>query len=162
MLSNLNDLWPKESSDMSPEPSDKSNDKGREARKAAQLRVMEMMKRKQEAFVKTLAPSESGAEGMGDKIDGEVADLCIICRCDDADGENNGPLGYLGHVQRSRMAQIRSSTEISASSSDSSLIADLHRTYRVVGHRGCQVRRCADTFAFIFSSAHYSCAALNC
>ena len=162
MLSNLNDLWPKESSDMSPEPSDKSNDKGREARKAAQLRVMEMMKRKQEAFVKTLAPSESGAEGMGDKIDGEDADLCIICRCDDADGENNGPLGYLGHVQRSRMAQIRSSTEIFASSSDSSLIADLHRTYRVVGHRGCQVRRCADTFAFIFSSAHYSCAALNC
>jgi hypothetical protein len=146
MLSNLSDLWPKENSDMVPAPTEKASDKSREARKAAQLRVMAVMKKRQEAFVKTLAPSESGAEGMNYKIeDGQNADLCIICRCDDADGENNGPLGYLGHVQRSRVAQIRSSTEISASSSDSTASTDLHRTYRVVGHRGCQVRRCADT-----------------
>jgi hypothetical protein len=32
---------------------------------------------------------------------------CIICRCDDADGQNNGPLGYLGHVQRSQVAGMR-------------------------------------------------------
>jgi hypothetical protein len=83
----------------------KGNNKGREARKAAQQRVMEMMKKKQEAFVKTLAPSETGTGGVDKMDDGEDADLCsIICRCDDTDGENNGPLGYLGHVQRSRAA----------------------------------------------------------
>jgi hypothetical protein len=163
MLSNLSDLWPKESSDMVPEPTEKASDKGREARKAAQLRVMAMMKKKQEAFVKTLAPSESGVEGMNDKMeDGEEADLCIICRCDDADGENNGPLGYLGHVQRSRVAQLRSSTEISVSSSDSTASTDLYRTYRVVGHRGCQVRPCAGTVLIMFLSAHSSCVAFNC
>jgi hypothetical protein len=97
MLSNLGDLWPKESSGMLPEPSEKGNDKGREARKAAQLRVMEMMKKKQEAFVKTLAPSETGAQGTGDKMDdGEDVDLCIICRCDDADGENKAMFSARG------------------------------------------------------------------
>ena len=125
---------------MSPESNSKSNDKGREARKAAQQRVMEMMKKKQEAFVKTLAPSETGTDGADKMDDGEDADLCIICRCDDADGENNGPLGYLGHVQRSRAAQIRASTEATKKIGSSSEDAELWRTYRVVGHRGCQVR----------------------
>ncbi len=138
MLSNLNDLWPKASEGTHPESPEKASDRNREARKAAQLRIMEMMKKKQEAFVKTLTPNE--AKGADDKMDdGENADLCIICRCDDTDGENNGPLGYLGHVQRSRAAQIRALTEASAIGSTSTVDPDLWRTYRVVGHRGCQV-----------------------
>lgn len=120
MLSNLHDLWPKDSEEMMAESTEKSSDKNREARKAAQLRVMEMMKKKQDDFIKTLAPAES-SQGAGNKMDdGGGADLCIICRCDDTDGENNGPLGYLGHVQRSRAAQVRASTEASANSLTSS------------------------------------------
>jgi hypothetical protein len=93
LLSNRGDLWPKASSGMLPEPNEKGNDNGHKARKAAQLRAMEMMKQKQEPFVKTLAPLETGARGTGDKMDdGEDSDLCIICRCDDADRENNEPL----------------------------------------------------------------------
>jgi len=45
MLSNLGDLWPKESSGMQPVPSERGDDKGREARKAPQLQVTEMIKR---------------------------------------------------------------------------------------------------------------------
>jgi hypothetical protein len=67
-------------------------------------------------------------------VDDEEGDLCIICRCDDTDGENNGPLGYLGHVQRSRYAEMRSSNEASSSNI-------LYVTYRVAGHRGCQLRK---------------------
>ena len=138
MLSNLHDLWPKSSEGIQPESTEKASDKTREAGKAAQLRVMEMMKKKQDNFVKTLAPNET--KGVDDKMDdGENADLCIICRCDDTDGENNGPLGSLGHVQRSRAAQIRASTEASVNDSISAADPDLWQTYRVVGHRGCQV-----------------------
>ena len=138
MLSNLHDLWPKANEGIQHESVEKAGDKTREARKAAQLRVMEMMKKKQEAFVKTLTPNE--AKSADEKMDvGENVDLCIICRCDDTDGENNGPLGYLGHVQRSRSAQIRTLTEASANDSTSAVEPDLWRTYRVVGHRGCQV-----------------------
>ena len=64
------------------------------------------------------------------------ADLCIICRCDDADGENNGPLGYLGHVQRSRMLQMRAVGEWSGQDAPSPKLVNM---YRVVGHMGCQV-----------------------
>ena len=86
---------------MQPESDEKAGGKTREARKAAQLCVMEMMKKKQDAFVRTLTPNE--AKSAEEKMDvGGNVDLCIICRCDDTGGENNGPLGYLRHVQRSR------------------------------------------------------------
>ena len=133
MLSNLPDLWPmpREKS-VSPE---KSNAKSKEAGKAAQLRIMEKMRRKQANFAATIQPSD---DPSGNKSTGtENNDQCIICRCDDVDGENNGPLGYLGHVQRSRASQIRSTLE-AANRLDSQLA--LSQSYRVVGHMGCQVR----------------------
>ena len=133
MLSNLPELWPAEEKAQAMEESNSTSAKSREARKAAQKRVMEMMKRKQNAFAATLAPADGEGNGNKMEVDQDESDLCIICRCDDADGENNGPLGYLGHVQRSRYAQMRSTTE--------SKEGMLHRAYRVVGHRGCQVSR---------------------
>ena len=133
MLANLPDLWPKEASASMDDDTDRLNAKSKEARKAAQQRVMDSMKKKQSAFAATIAPTKNYVAGkMGVEEDEE--DLCIICRCDDADGENNGPLGYLGHVQRSRYAQIRMSTE--ATKKDS-----IYLTYRVAGHRGCQLRK---------------------
>jgi hypothetical protein len=132
MLLDLPDLWPKEREKAS--PSDKPNVKNKEAGKAAQHRVLEMMKSKQAAFAATIAPSNNpSAETDGD---GSEADLCIICRCDDADGENNGPLGFLGHVQRSRVSQMRATIE--AGKLDGAR-QELSRSYRVVGHMGCQV-----------------------
>jgi Proteolysis_6 C-terminal/Putative zinc finger in N-recognin (UBR box) len=133
MLASLPDLWPKDESAAVDEDADRFNAKSKEARKAAQQRVMDMMKKKQSAFAATIAPSDDKTEGKME-VDENEADLCIICRCDDADGENNGPLGYLGHVQRSRYAQMRSCTE--ASKADA-----LYLTYRVAGHRGCQLRK---------------------
>ena len=133
MLKDLADLWPKHRA-QSPS-TEKSNAKSKEARKAAQLRVMEMMKKKQAAFAATIAPTDTPSEG--ESADQE-SDLCIICRCDDADGENNGPLGYLGHVQRSRMLQMRAVGESLGQEEESDL--KLANMYRVVGHMGCQLR----------------------
>jgi len=132
MLANLPDLWPNEDMSEVDDDTDRLNAKSKEARKAAQQRVMDMMKKKQSAFAATIAPTESNLEGKMD-VDEDEQDLCIICRCDDADGENNGPLGYLGHVQRSRYAHMRSSTEAPKTN-------PLFSTYRVSGHRGCQLR----------------------
>mmetsp|Transcript_26267 Transcript_26267/g.39764 ORF Transcript_26267/g.39764 Transcript_26267/m.39764 type:complete len:3039 (+) Transcript_26267:216-9332(+) len=133
ILHDLPNLWPKEKNETTNSDSDKASAKNKEARKAAQQRVMEMMRKKQNAFAETIAPSEAGSDNKMD-IDNEERDLCIICRCDDTDGENNGPLGYLGHVQRSRYAQMRASNELSGTNA-------LYKTYRVAGHRGCQLRK---------------------
>lgn len=133
MLFGIPDLWPKEDKKTETVESDKMSAKSKEARKAAQQKVMDMMKQKQNAFALTIAPSDSESGNKMDVDDAE-GDLCIICRCDDTDGENNGPLGYLGHVQRSRYAEMRSSNEASSSNM-------LYVTYRVAGHRGCQLRK---------------------
>ena len=133
MLFGIQDLWPKEDEGAEAEESEKMSAKSKEARKAAQHRVMAMMKQKQYAFAATIAPTDS-VSGHKMDVDHEEGDLCIICRCDDTDGENNGPLGYLGHVQRSRYAERRLANE--ASSSDVLFV-----TYRVAGHRGCQLRK---------------------
>lgn len=133
MLFGIPDLWPKEDEKSDADESEKMSAKSKEARKAAQDRVMAMMKQKQYAFAATIAPTDS-VSGSKVDVDHEEGDLCIICRCDDTDGENNGPLGYLGHVQRSRYAERRLASE--ASSSDM-----LYVTYRVAGHRGCQLRK---------------------
>jgi hypothetical protein len=133
MLENLPDLWPKPRKQAaSPE---KGNAKNKEARKAAQQRVMEMMKVKQAAFAATITPADVPSGGKNEDNEQET-DLCIICRCDDTDGENNGPLGYLGHVQRSRMVQMRSTGECFHRDQEKPALVN---SYRVVGHMGCQV-----------------------
>jgi hypothetical protein len=134
MLNNLVDLWPNPQSD-STSP-DKNNAKSKEARKAAQQRVMDMMKRKQAAFAETIDANKSATD-VDMEVSDQESDLCIICRCDDTDGENNGPLGYLGHVQRSRMVLMRSRHECSNRDQGKSSLVN---SYRVVGHMGCQVR----------------------
>jgi hypothetical protein len=135
MLFGLPDLWPQISEDK-PAASDNSAAKSKEAGKAAQKRVMDLMKKKQLNFASTIAPSN---ENKSDStVNGDQdSELCIICRCDDADGENNGPLGYLGHVQRSRTAQLRATVELMHSERPTPTIG---QTYRVVGHMGCQLR----------------------
>lgn len=125
MLRDLPELWPEKRSKSA--SGDNSGPKGKEAGKEAQRRVMEMMMLKQRNFAATIAPSETAPEA-------KLEEECIICRCDDADGENNGPLGYLGHVQRSRVAQMRAVLEAREHSNP------LMNTYRVVGHMGCQLR----------------------
>ena len=134
MLNNLVDLWPNPQSDSaSPE---KNSAKSKEARKAAQQRVMDMMKRKQAAFAESIGSIKSAIDVDVEANDQET-DLCIICRCDDTDGENNGPLGYLGHVQRSRMVLMRSRHEYRDRDQGKCTLVN---SYRVVGHMGCQVR----------------------
>lgn len=145
MLENLPDLWPM-ARKQSASP-DKGHGKTKEDRKAAQQRVMEMMKRKQAAFAATMAPLDVPSGGNNEENEQET-DLCIICRCDDADGENNGPLGYLGHVQRSRMLQMRSTGECFHRDEGKHALAN---SYRVVGHMGCQV-----SFTTMFSSSSFT------
>jgi hypothetical protein len=138
MLSNLPDLWPKPM-DESIEKESSANKEKKEKGKAAQQRMLEMMKKKQSAFVESMGASES----VGDEKETSAEDeeeLCIICRCDDADGENNGPLGYLGHVQRSRVAQMRACIEAISKAKDGVESFSVFQRYRVVGHMGCQVR----------------------
>eukprot|EP00526_Cylindrotheca_closterium_P004166 CAMPEP_0113648778 /NCGR_PEP_ID=MMETSP0017_2-20120614/25895_1 /TAXON_ID=2856 /ORGANISM="Cylindrotheca closterium" /LENGTH=3050 /DNA_ID=CAMNT_0000561063 /DNA_START=162 /DNA_END=9311 /DNA_ORIENTATION=- /assembly_acc=CAM_ASM_000147 len=134
MLSNLADLWPKPV-DESPNKSSNADTKSKERGKAAQQRMLAMMKMKQNAFAAAMGPADSTAEKKSGASEQEE-ELCIICRCDDADGENNGPLGFLGHVQRSRVSQMRGCIEIPRDSESSSI----YQKYRVVGHMGCQVR----------------------
>jgi hypothetical protein len=126
MLNNLPDLWPK-SREITASPT-KITAKGKEAMKRKQEQVMAMMRQKQKVFAATVHIDDDKAE---ENEGGN--ETCIICRCDDADGDNNGPLGYLGHVQRSRVIQLRSSKEVED-------ISTLSRTFRVVGHMGCMVR----------------------
>lgn len=136
MLHGLPEMWPVKRDKSAGDT--KANDKSKEARKAAQERVMKMMKQKQAAFAATIVPTTGGESKMDE--DDEDADLCIICRCDDADGENNGPLGYLGHVQRSRVAQMRAVNEAASRARGEGSKTSLLKKYRVIGHMGCQLR----------------------
>ena len=138
MLSNLPDLWPKPV-DKANEKESSANKEKKERGKAAQQRMLDMMKKKQSAFVESMGESESGGDDKAANTE-EEADLCIICRCDDADGENNGPLGFLGHVQRSRVAQMRACCEAIGKANEGADSHSLFQKYRVVGHMGCQVR----------------------
>lgn len=147
MLADLPDLWPKPEEE-TPEKSSAGDAKNKERGKAAQKRMLEMMRKKQSAFQATMAPTENQDNKDADKE--EEADLCIICRCDDADGENNGPLGFLGHVQRSRVAQMRACCEAIGKANDGAEAYSLFQTHRVVGHMGCQVRLKFGAFAFVF------------
>ncbi len=131
MLENIPDIWPSQDTNSSDCSDAVSNDKSRETMKAAQMRAIERMKKQQASFMKSISNDEQ--VGITTKESDEEADLCIICRCDDKDGENNGPMGFLGHVQRSRTMQLRSHNQSFLCSSSMPL------TYRVVGDMGCQV-----------------------
>ena len=89
-------------------------------------------------FQKSFAASISSQ--YGDAVRKNLIDdsenLCIICKCDDANGEN-GPMGYLGHVQRSRVCQLTSDSILKRAGLSDDL--DLKNLYRVVGDKGCQV-----------------------
>jgi hypothetical protein len=137
MLKNLPDLWPQRV-DESVEKEASANRAKKERGKAAQERMLDMMRKKQSAFVESMGTSESGRESTSNEPEEE--DLCIICRCDDADGENNGPLGFLGHVQRSRVAQMRACSEAISKAHERVEDFSVFQRYRVVGHMGCQVR----------------------
>ena len=134
MLKNLPDLWPKPEEEKTDKAS-AADEMKKERGKEAQRRMLERMKQKQAAFQATVAPTPEADT----KAENDEEDLCIICRCDDADGENNGPLGFLGHVQRSRLVQMRASTEAIGRSSSDKESQSLFQSYRVVGHMGCQV-----------------------
>ena len=137
MLSNLPDLWPTPMAESQQKESSAIEEKKARG-KLAQKRMLEMMRKKQSAFSANMETSESGGTDKGGHE--EEKDLCIICRCDDADGENNGPMGYLGHVQRSRVAQMRACSEGIGKANDGGDSQSLYQKYRVVGHMGCQVR----------------------
>mmetsp|Transcript_1634 Transcript_1634/g.2573 ORF Transcript_1634/g.2573 Transcript_1634/m.2573 type:complete len:2448 (-) Transcript_1634:7099-14442(-) len=144
MLMKLADLWPEKRKILASKEADELSAKNKEARKAAQMRVMAMMKKKQNAFAAHMETADGGSgnttPGKVDNQDEDESDLCIICRCDDADGETNGPLGYLGHVQRSRAAQMRTTKEGTGFNFAKQERNELFQTYRVVGDRGCQLR----------------------
>ena len=138
MFANLPDLWPGTNDDSSTDAASSSgaNEKMKETQKAAQAKAMARMKKLQSKFAASMS-SQFTDESEKKLVDDNEENLCIICKCDDADGDN-GPMGYLGHVQRSRVAQLASKSIIDqtgASGSD-----DLNNLYRVVGDKGCQVR----------------------
>jgi len=138
MLSNLPDLWPK-AADNSSQKVSSANEEKKERGKIAQQRMLEMMRKKQSAFSATMGTSDEGASDK-EQLEETKGDVCIICRCDDADGGNNGPLGFLGHVQRSRVAQMRACSEGIGKAKEGINSQSLYQKYRVVGHMGCQVR----------------------
>ena len=138
MLANLPDLWPGTTDDSSADAASSSgaSEKMKEAQKAAQARALARMKKLQSSFAASMS-SQFTDESEKKLVDDDEENLCIICKCDDADGDN-GPMGYLGHVQRSRVAQLASKSFLGhtgVSGSD-----DLNNLYRVVGDKGCQVR----------------------
>jgi Proteolysis_6 C-terminal/Putative zinc finger in N-recognin (UBR box) len=139
MLANLPDLWPKPAALLEKENS--ANKEKKERGKAAQQRILEMMKKKQSAFVQSMG-EESEASEQDKQASDKEENLCIICRCDDVDGENNGPLCYLAHLQRSRVSQMRACSEAMSKANDNSDSQSnaVFKRFRVVGHMGCQVR----------------------
>jgi hypothetical protein len=131
MLHSL-DLWP-QGKDETPDTNDLKA-KNREARLAAQKRILDNMKKKQQSFIAQMTDAEESVMDDSKRSQGDT-DLCIICRCDDTDGEHYAPLGYLGYVQRSRQSQLRSFID----NNNNNNKTELYRHYLVVGERGCQV-----------------------
>jgi hypothetical protein len=136
MLSNLQNLWPRAEDPTAPDDlSTSAHEKSKEARKAAQARVLAKMKKHQDSFAASIS-SQFKDESEKKLMDNEE-NLCIICRCDDGDGDN-GPMGYLGHVQRSRVLQLESKALYASGINPFEL--NLSNVYRVVGDKGCQLR----------------------
>lgn len=142
MLAGLPELWPGTHADSpSIDASGKSaaSEKNKEAQKAAQARALAKMKKLQSSFAASIANNDS-EKPLVDDADEE--NLCIICKCDDADGDN-GAMGYLGHVQRSRVAMLASKSMMMKNGVGGNLDGlDIDNIYRVVGDKGCQVSYC--------------------
>ena len=136
MLANL-PLWPGVTTDSSMNASNSSaaSEKSKEAQKAAQARALAKMKKLQSSFAESIK-SQNNDDSVKEAASDDEENLCIICKCDDADG-HNGPVGYLGHVQRSRVAQLASKSMLGKTSETENL--ELNNIYRVVGDKGCQV-----------------------
>lgn len=98
-------------------------------------RALAKMKKLQSSFAASIS-SQFNDDSEKKLVDDDEENLCIICKCDDADGDN-GPMGYLGHVQRSRVAQLACKTNLRETGDSENL--DLNNIYRVVGDKGCQV-----------------------
>lgn len=107
MLCNLPELSPGRESRSSQDTfcSSAANEKSKEAQKAAQARALMKMKKVQSTFAESISTQFNADSAK--KRDDNDDNLCIVCKCDDADG-NNGPMRYLGHVQRSRVCQLAS------------------------------------------------------
>jgi hypothetical protein len=136
MLANLPELWPGRETESSTDVGGISaaKKKSEEAQKAAKARALMKMKKLQSSFAASISSQFDDSEK---KIaDDDEENLCIICRCDDADGDN-GPMGYLGHVQRSRVTQLASKSTLGEARFAYNV--DLDYLYRVVGDKGCQV-----------------------
>ncbi len=137
MLANLPGLWPGRAIVSSADASGLSaaKKKSEEAQNAAKTRALMKMKKLQSSFAASIS-SQFDGDSEKKLVDDDEDNLCIICRCDDADGDN-GPMGYLGHVQRSRVAQLASKSILGEIRfADNAVIDNL---YRVVGDKGCQV-----------------------
>lgn len=159
MLNKLPELWPGKEAGLSVDTSSSSaaNEKSKEAQKAAQTRALMKMKKLQSSFAESIS-SQLHADAGKKLIDDNEENLCIICKCDDADGDS-GPMGYLGHVQRSRVCQLASTSTLREICVSKNL--DLNSIYRVVGEKGCQVNKCASVNLIVdrcgFFEASYSC-----
>jgi len=134
MLAGLPELWPGLKTEESMEDN-AANEKSKEAQKAAQARAMAKMKKLQSSFAASIS-SQFNDDSEKKLANDDEENLCIICKCDDGDGDN-GPIGYLGHVQRSRVAQLASKATLKENGLSENL--DLNNIYRVVGDKGCQV-----------------------
>jgi hypothetical protein len=154
MLSNLPELWPGKEVGSSVDTSSSSaaNEKSKEAQKAAQTRALMKMKKLQSSFAESIS-SQFNADSEKKLVDENEENLCIICKCDDADGDN-GPMGYLGHVQRSRVCQLASRSTLWKICASKNF--DLNSIYRVVGEKGCQVNVCELWTGSVFLEASYS------
>jgi len=135
MLDNLPNLWPAtEAGDASMDGGmSAACEKSKAAQKAAQKRALARMKNMQSKFADSI--SAQYKDEKDSKLMNDDENLCIICKCDDADGVN-GPMGYLGHVQRSRVSQLASDSIMRETHLNGLNLSSL---YRVVGDKGCQV-----------------------
>jgi len=128
-------LWPSKPANDSESPTEDDADSKRKARKLAQLRAMERMKKAQASFAASMTASST--EGMAMQNEEEEEETCIICRCPGGNGSDDngaGCLGYLGHMQGSRIGFL------AIQSGDRST----KRLMQVVGAKGCQLRQQED------------------
>ena len=123
------------------------------ARKAAQKAALEKMRKQQAMFAASLGGSGDDETGKESSMDVSLAeeeeetDECIICRCGAQDSDS--PLGFLGHVQRSRTLGLRCLAELHPRKTGKSQTNheyfppspfQIGQSARVVGDRGCQLR----------------------
>jgi len=138
MLANLPELWPGKETGLCANTGGSSVaiEKSKGAQKAAQARALAKMKKLQSSFAASIS-SQFNDDSEKKLADVDEETLCIICKCDDANGDS-GPMGYLGHCQRSRVCQLASKSILREAGASDNL--NLNSIYRVVGDKGCQLR----------------------